>query len=134
LGRTIGDVVDRVHFVPRLGHVDFRHLCARADVLLDPIHFGGGHTSYEALALGTPIVTLPSPFLRGRITQALYRTMGVTECIASTEQEYIDLSVKLGTDPDRRAAVKGAILAENHRIFQDSGALRGLEDFFRAVV
>jgi len=37
----------------------FLHLQALADVLLDTIHFGGGNTSLEAFAFGTPVVTLP---------------------------------------------------------------------------
>ena len=37
---------------------------ASADVILDPLHFSGGNTTFEALAMGTPIVTLPGTFMR----------------------------------------------------------------------
>ena len=73
--------------------------------------FNGGNTSLKAFALGVPIITLPSPYLRGRITQALYRQMDVLDCVANTSAEYVDLAVRLGNDPDYRAAVSSRILA-----------------------
>src|SRR4029077_4382157 len=65
---TMPEVMDRILFIPPQSHADFMSLNSLADVLLDPVHIGGGNTSYEGLALGVPIVTMPSPFLRGRIT------------------------------------------------------------------
>ena len=47
-----------------------------SDVVLDTFPFGGGVTSLQTLAMGAPLVTLPSRFLRGRLTLALYRQMG----------------------------------------------------------
>ena len=55
-------------------------------------------TSHEGLALGVPIVTLQSQFLRGRVTSALYQQMRVPDCIARTPQEYIELALRLGMD------------------------------------
>ena len=131
--RTMPDVLDRVAFLPQLYHEDFLRLNACVDVLLDPTHFGGGNTTYEALALGTPVVTLPSPYLKGRITQALYRRMGVSTCIASDEESYVDLAVRLGTDAAWRAEVSAEILAASHRLFEDESALTALEEFFLRV-
>jgi predicted O-linked N-acetylglucosamine transferase (SPINDLY family) len=130
-GRTMPDVLDRVHFLPPLSYDDFLHLNAAVDVLLDPTHFGGGNTSYEALALGTPVVTLPSDFLKGRITQALYRKMGVGSCVASTPEQYVEIAVALGTDRDRHERVRAEILASCHVLFEDAAALRALESFFQ---
>lgn len=73
--RVMPDVAGRVQWLAPLANQDFLHLLALADVVLDPIHFGGGNSSYEALAVGTPVVSLPGQFLRSRITQALYMRM-----------------------------------------------------------
>jgi predicted O-linked N-acetylglucosamine transferase (SPINDLY family) len=132
--RTMPDVIDRVHFVPRQDRAGYLSLCAAFDVMLDTIHFGGGNTSYEAFALGVPVVTLPSAFLRGRITYAQYRMMGIEDPIVATPEEYVAKAVQLGTDPDRRAAASEMILAANDVLFENAEAVRGLEDFFRRVV
>ena len=85
--KTLPGGTSRVRFLPAMPRDEFLHLLATADVILVPLHFGGGHTSYEALAVRTPVVTLPREFLRSRITQALYRKMNYTDLIASTPQQ-----------------------------------------------
>ena len=94
--RSMSDVASRVRWIPRQDRDGFLSLNSMLDVSLDPLHFGGGNTSYEALALGVPIVTLPSEFLRGRITYAQYRMMGVDDCIVQYPGEYIQKAIKLG--------------------------------------
>jgi predicted O-linked N-acetylglucosamine transferase (SPINDLY family) len=132
--RTLADVRERIRVVPRLGRPGFLQLLAVTDVLLDPIHFGGGNSSYEGLALGVPIVTLPAAYLRGRITYALYRKMGTLECVAATPEEYVRLAVELGTDPGRRGALQARLRDASSVLFEDAEAVRALEQFLvRAV-
>ena len=80
-----------------------------------------------------PIVTLPSAFLRGRITYALYRKMGVFDCVAQTAEEYVRLALTLGTNRDRRQDLRERIQAANEVLFEDHGAVRELEQFFQEV-
>ncbi len=132
--RTMPDVAERVRFLPRLSHDDFLSLNAACDVLLDPIHFGGGNTAYEALGLGVPVVTWPSALLRGRITQALYQKMGVPDCVVWGPEAYVDLAVRLGTEPDFRAEVAAKIRAASGELYEDPGAVIELEEFFKEAV
>jgi predicted O-linked N-acetylglucosamine transferase (SPINDLY family) len=132
--KTLADVIDRVSFLPRLGEHDFLSLIMLSDVLLDPVHFGGGNTTYEAFAMGTPIVTQPGRFMRGRVTHACYKKMGLHDCVASTPEEYVDIAVRLGTDRDYRKAVSAAILSRNHILYEDLAAVKELEQFFLRVL
>lgn len=127
--RTLGEMSRRVHFLPAQPHADFLQLNALVDVLLDPIHFGGGNTSYEAFALGTPVVTLPGEFLRSRITLALYRKLGVMDCVVATPAEYVAKAVRLGTDPDHRRATSRRILDASGVLFEDAKEIRDFERF-----
>lgn len=43
---------------PRLGSDEFLGLCEMADVVLDPFPVGGGRSSLEIFAVGTPIIML----------------------------------------------------------------------------
>ena len=125
--KTLPGGTSRVRFLPAMPRDEFMNLLATADVILDPLHFGGGHTSYEALAVGTPVVTLPGEFLRSRITQALYRKMNFSDLIASTPQQYIDTAVRLGTDRVERDRVSSQILKACSVLFDDPQEVRGLE-------
>jgi predicted O-linked N-acetylglucosamine transferase (SPINDLY family) len=132
--RSFPDVADRVVFLPRVSQDDFLHLLARADVLLDTTPFSGGSTSYEAFASGTPVVTLPGRLLRGRITAACYQQMGVLDCIARSEDEYVQIALRLGMDPAWRDHVRGEILRRKHLLFEDAAAVRQLESFLHGAV
>jgi predicted O-linked N-acetylglucosamine transferase (SPINDLY family) len=132
--RTIPAEAVRIVFLPRMSHDDFLHLQARATVLLDTLHFGGGSTSYEALAFGTPIVTGAGRLLRDRITAGCYRQMGLTEYIAETEEEYVRLALRLGTDAAWRAELRGRIRERKHLLYEDAEAVRQLEGFLIEAV
>jgi predicted O-linked N-acetylglucosamine transferase (SPINDLY family) len=132
--RSLGVDAERVDFVPRQPLEDFHHLLAAADVMLDPIHFGGGDTSYEGFAAGVPIVTMEGPFLRSRITYALYRQMGIDECVARSADEYVRIAVRLATNREHRAAVCERICPARPRIYENREAVRDLERFLVAAV
>ena len=130
LQRTIPDVSDRIQFLARLPEVDYLNVVALADVILDSLHYcGGANTSYDAFAAGTPMITLPTEFHRGRYTAAAYRQMGVETLIASSAQEYVDLAVRVATEVDFRAQVSAEILENNDILFEDGDAVVELADF-----
>lgn len=124
---TMASVAERCHFLPPLPHPDFLRLLSEASVVLDPLHFGGGNSSYEALSMGAPIVTLPGDFLRGRITQALYRTMGYTDLIVDSIDHYVSLAVRLGNDAAFRAQTVAAIRQSCHKLFENKAEVHCLE-------
>jgi protein O-GlcNAc transferase len=131
---SMPDVANRVDFIARVQQPQFVSLLGISDVLLDPIPFGGGHTSLDALAQGTPVVTLPGQFLRGRITFGLYQRMGLMDCVANDPAQYVAIAVRLGTDPDYRRQVQERILANNAALFEDRDSVVQLEAFFREAV
>jgi predicted O-linked N-acetylglucosamine transferase (SPINDLY family) len=112
---------------------DYLNLIALADVMLDTVHFNGMNTSLEAFAVGTPVVTLPAAFQRGRHTQAMYRRMGLDHFIASDADAYVEQAVRLANDVDHRRAVSNRILANNAVLFEDAGVVREFERFFVEV-
>ncbi len=131
---TIPDGVERIRFLPHQSRPDFLNLMVLSDVLLDPFHFGGGNTTYEALALGTPIVTLPSAYLRGRVSFACYQKMGVLDCVASDPQDYVSMAVRLGTDPEYRDTIRSKVLSTSDVLFEDIEAVRQFERFIQHAV
>jgi len=131
--RTMPDVADRIVFIRRLQQPEFMQFLTLIDVLLDPFPYGGGNSSLEAFSFGVPVVTLPTEFLRGRITQAFCRRLGVTDCIARDVDDYVEIAVRLGTDAAFRGQVREQIIAGQPRLFEDSSAVRDWERFLREV-
>ena len=134
LRQNLNGLSRQVMFVPRVDRAAFLRLLTTADVVLDPLHFGGGNTSFQALGLGLPIVTLPSAFMRGRVTAGCYRKMEYETCVARDAGDYVDLAVRLGTDPAFNSLVRSQIAARSQVLFEDMAAVRELEEFFKMSV
>jgi predicted O-linked N-acetylglucosamine transferase (SPINDLY family) len=115
--RSIPDVVDRIRFVPQAKGNEYATLLTLADVLLDPIDFGGVNTTYDAFAYGKVVVTLPSEYQRTRYASACYRAMGIDEPIARSEEEYVSTAVRLATHPQERAPIEKKIEDRNSEVF-----------------
>lgn len=127
---------ERVIFLPRQPLKQFMMLMAHFDVLLDPPHFGSGNTLYQAMVYGTPIVTWPGRFMRGRIVAGAYRQMGIADApIAPTLADYAPLALALGRDAPRRQALRQACLAAaGGKLFSDMQAVKEFELFVTAAV
>jgi protein O-GlcNAc transferase len=132
--RSVPELTHRIRFVPRMPYSLFLELLAAADVILDTVHFNGMNTSLESLALGTPVVTLPTDLQRGRHTQAMYRTMGLMECVASSPEEYVEIAVRLGTDRPYALEIRERIRALNHVLYEDRRVIDEFERFFLETV
>ncbi len=126
------DVSERVRFLPRLAYEDYLSVLAAADVALDTLHFGGGITTYETLEMGTPIVTLPTTFSRGRYVYAAYRQMGLDEGIATDPDDYIERALRFASEPDDRAAFGVRLREASAELFEDQAAVREFGGFSRS--
>lgn len=126
---SLGAAADRVTFVPRMDHDTFMRLLALSDVSLDTFPFSDGNTTYQALAMGTPVVTLPGDFLRGRLSLAILCEAGVTECVAMDGDDYARIAIRLGTDEDWRSDVLRRIEAGADDIFDDPLFLNDAAEF-----
>ncbi|MBL1211012.1 MAG: glycosyltransferase, partial [Geminocystis sp. GBBB08] len=83
-------------FLSNLTHDDYLNLNLVSDVFLDTFSWSGGNTTLEAIACNLPVVTCPGELMRGRHSYGILKMLGVTETIASCEEEYIEIAVRLG--------------------------------------
>ena len=127
--RTIPQSDGRIRFLPTMSHVDYLNVMALADVSLDTRPFGGGNTSWQAIAVGTPMVTWPGDYLRGRYTQALYRLMGVDDAIADSAADFIEKAVRFGTDAAFSSAFSARVEAAASSIFEDRVHVEALYNY-----
>lgn len=76
------------------------HLARYADIdlALDPFPFSGAATSFEALAMGVPVLTLAGRAAIGRTTLAILGPLGLEELIAVSEADYVRRALGLARD------------------------------------
>lgn len=79
------------------------------DIALDPFPFCGATATYEALWMGVPVVTLPRDSMVSRWTASMATSLGLTELIAGSEDEYLDIAAGLAAVPERLAALRAGL-------------------------
>ncbi|MBI2316427.1 MAG: hypothetical protein HYU75_05250 [Betaproteobacteria bacterium] len=130
----------RAHFgLPAQAHL---YLCAQNPFKLHPDFDAALRAILERDALGRivllapeqeswthrleSVVTLPAPYVRGRFTLAMYREMEIADCIAASPEDYAAIALRLGCEPDFRAAVSARIRDASERLFERPDAAREL--------
>lgn len=117
-----------LHFLPAVSHEAYLAVNRLCDVMLDTVHWSGGNTALDALSVGLPIVTLTGPFMRGRQSSAMLRSMGMDRLIASDRWQYVTLAAQLGTDAAWRMDCRHHLLSANSMLFEDSVPVAALND------
>jgi predicted O-linked N-acetylglucosamine transferase (SPINDLY family) len=121
--QTLPGQASRIHWLPQQTGEHYESLLRSADVLLDPIGFGGVNTTYDALGAGKAVVTWPTEFQRGRYTAGCYAKMGLDACVANSADDYVERAMRLARDRDYRDFVEREILDRHEAIFEDTLAV-----------
>ncbi len=76
------------------------------DVALDTFPFNGHTSTFEALWMGVPVVTLSGRMPAGRYAAAQLKAVGLSDLIAATEDNYVSIASALARDSERRAVLR----------------------------
>jgi predicted O-linked N-acetylglucosamine transferase (SPINDLY family) len=104
----------RVAFVPQ-GRDDAENQARYRliDFVLDPLPYGGVNGTLEALDMEVPVVTLVGRRHAERTSYSILANLGITDTVAITGGEYVDIAVRLATDgafaADLRARIRAAL-------------------------
>jgi len=65
------------------------------DIALDPFPFNGATTTFEALAMGVPVITLEGQYFVDRVAASLLTAVELDKFVARTRKNYIDIAKDL---------------------------------------
>lgn len=129
--------MSRISFLDALPHHRLLALYALSDVILDSYPAGGCTTTREVLGLGKALVTLPARLLGSRWTYAYYKMMGDEELnrlvIAQSPEEYVELSVQIGTSIQKKAEVEWRVKQSVHKIYERWESVTAWENVFLEI-
>jgi protein O-GlcNAc transferase len=96
--------------------------------------WSANNSTFEALACDLPVVTLPGPLMRQRHCAAILMLIGLTETIAKTLDEYVEIASDLGRDIQVRRNISGKIKDQKNRAYMDKECIKALESFLERIV
>ena len=105
------------------------------DVALDPFPFNGSTTTYEALWMGVPVVTMRGERFVGRVGAAMLGQVGLVDLVAGDEDAYVEAAVGLAGDAQRRAALRPELRPRlgASPLLDPSAYARSVEAAYRAM-
>jgi len=109
--------------LPRQSRPDYLRLLQLADTSVDSLGWNGGNTTVESLTLGTPVVSLPGEFMRGRHGLAFLTQAGVPGLLARDVGDFVDLAL----DRDRQRDAMADLDAD--ALYGDPAPAQALSDF-----
>jgi predicted O-linked N-acetylglucosamine transferase (SPINDLY family) len=128
---------ERILFLP--GGNDERMNRARyavVDMVLDTFPYSGGDTTLAAVDAGVPVVTLCGQRHAERVSYSILMNLGVESTIAHTEEEFVEIAVRLGNDAAWRASIQEEMRArvKNSILTDTEGYVRNLEAAYRRAL
>src|SRR5262249_17221156 len=100
---------DRIELLGFSPHPELLAAYHQVDLALDPFPYNGGLSTCEALWMGVPVITCTGGTFASRHSLSHLSNIRLTETIASTLDEYVELAVSLATDLPRLAAIRGRL-------------------------
>jgi predicted O-linked N-acetylglucosamine transferase (SPINDLY family) len=89
---------ERISFLAMLPLVEYFPAYGRIDLALDPFPYGGGTTTFDALWMGVPVVTLRGQTAVGRGGVSILSNLGLPELIADDVTMYAEVATRLASD------------------------------------
>lgn len=119
---------DRIEFIPKQLWPDYMATYSRIDIALDPLPWGGGITTCDALWMGVPVVTVIGRTPVGRGGASILANIGVAELIAKTPEQYVQIAVELANDLPRLTELRKIL-----RTKMQSSPLKDASRFARTI-
>jgi protein O-GlcNAc transferase len=125
----------RLELRPRLPLREYYRSFDAADIALDTMPYGGGTTTFDALWLGLPVLTLAGERSAGRSAASILGAIGLDDWIAGTADDYVRLALAHAADSARLAHLRATLRArlQNSPLMDEAGFARDMEALLRGL-
>lgn len=91
----------RLIFYPVKEKEDHLRRIQLSDIALDTAIFNGHTTTIDAMWAGIPLITVTGDTAQGRVATSILKTMGLSQLVANTLEEAVEIAVELGNNPTK---------------------------------
>jgi len=102
---------DRLDILPRVPFAEYLRRFDAVDIALDTTPYGGGTTTFDALWMGVPVLTLAGERPAARSAASILGALGMDDWVAASEAEYLRLAIAHATAPERIAGLRASLRA-----------------------
>ena len=127
---------DRLTILPGISREENLLNYSMMDMSLDTWPYCGGNSVAEALWQGVPVVTLKGPRAVSAYGAALVSAVGLSDLVAHTPAQYVDIAARLAADKARLVQLRTSLrsMAREHGLADSTGMARALEGAFTSMM
>jgi predicted O-linked N-acetylglucosamine transferase (SPINDLY family) len=101
---------DRLEVITTVtNHRSHLELYNRLDIALDPFPFTGSTTTFEALWMGVPVITMAGSNMAARWSASMLHALDLDELIAHSPDEYVAKAAALAANPARLVVLRATL-------------------------
>jgi predicted O-linked N-acetylglucosamine transferase (SPINDLY family) len=100
---------ERIRFSGQSPRDEYLESYNEIDICLDPFPFNGCTTTMEALWMGVPVITLRGDRYASHMGETILKNLDLHECVADSQDSYINKALKLGNDLPRLAELRSRL-------------------------
>jgi predicted O-linked N-acetylglucosamine transferase (SPINDLY family) len=125
----------RLTIRPRVSFGEYLEQFDAVDIALDTTPYGGGTTSFDALWMGVPVLTLVGERSVSRSAASILGALGLEKWIARSAEEYLSLALAHAADPERIAALRGSLRRrlQSSSLMDEARFARDMESAYREL-
>lgn len=100
-------IIESVVFLDKTKNFnDHLNLYNEIDIALDTFPYNGVTTSFEALWMGVPVLTMKGYNFNSRCGESINKNVGLDELIANNEEDYNHIAIKIGNNKDYLQSIR----------------------------
>ncbi len=125
----------RIEFLPWRPRHEYLAAYHHIDISLDTFPFNGATTSLEAWYMGVPVLSLLGQTPVGRAGLSIASNLGLSEFVATSEDDYVSAAVNLARDLGRLSALRAELRDRMTRspLMDGTRFTRNLEAAYRSA-
>lgn len=100
---------ERYHFQGRVSWTDYFNSYNQVDIALDSYPYTGATTTFDALIMGVPVITLAGKHSISRSAMSIVTALNHPEWIAQNPDEYIQRAIQLSEELKNNAESKNQL-------------------------
>jgi len=106
---VLDSVIFHKRFEDKKDHLD---LYNEIDIALDTFPYNGVTTSFEAIWMGVPVITMAGYNFNSRCGESINKNLNMEQLIAKNEDDYVSKAVSLSTDRDKFLNIRKSIFLD----------------------
>ena len=108
-------VIDSIIFLEKRKLESHYNLYKQIDIALDTFPYNGVTTTFEAISMGVPVITMKGYNFNSRCGESIIKNLGMDSLVANDEEDYISKTINMTVDKNKLSETRKTIFNTSYQ-------------------